>query len=133
MAQDVLNTLSSYDKSPKFTRANTYQTLTYIYNLEREEQKLYNAVGCSNYHDFIVKLRTLFSQQNMDVLKQFAPEVLGPKIAAMASQNNSLLGQDVKFVFDFSKATSDLKINQNIGNILVNSYSNNSAFVVTST
>ena len=130
MAQDVLNTKSSYNTSqPVFQTARTYEIVSYISHLEAEEQRLYMSIGCSNYQDFIAKLRVIFSQQNMDVLKKFSPENLKRSVTALSAESSSLLGQTVKFTFDFT-AINDLKLKKNIVESLRSNYGSNPDFVI---
>ena len=71
--------------------------------LKGEEEKLYSAFGTNSYESFINKVKGLFTNENIAVLKKFTPAALKNSLASFQGINGSLYQEEVHFTFDLSK------------------------------
>ena len=71
--------------------------------LKGEEAKLYSAFGTNSYESFINKIKGLFTNENIAVLRKFTPASLKDSLASFQGINGSLYQEEVRFTFDLSK------------------------------
>ncbi len=71
--------------------------------LKGEEAKLYSAFGTDSYESFMHKIKELFTNENIAVLKKFTPASLKNSLADFAGISGSLFQEEVRFTFDLTK------------------------------
>lgn len=77
--------------------------------LKAKEQELYAQFGKATYEEFIAEIRSLFNDEDREVIDRFQANKLNNSLQQFASSNSELLNQQVKIIVNY-KGDNNIKL-----------------------